>query len=55
MRIRPEQTEDLTAVREVNLGAFEGTTEADLVDALREQSVRECLIARRFAGSRKWG
>ena len=37
MQIRPEQTNDLTAIREVNLSAFEGTTEADLVDALRKQ------------------
>ena len=38
MQIRPEQTDDLTAIREVNLSAFEGTTEADLVDALRKQA-----------------
>lgn len=38
MHIRPEQPDDITAIRRVNLGAFEGTTEADLVDALREQA-----------------
>jgi putative acetyltransferase len=38
MHIRPELPTDITAIREVNLDAFEGTTEADLVDALREQA-----------------
>jgi putative acetyltransferase len=38
MHIRPELPADITAIREVNLSAFEGTTEADLVDALREQA-----------------
>ena len=38
MQIRSEQTDDLTAIREVNLSAFEGPTEADLVDALRKQA-----------------
>ena len=38
MHIRPELPADLTAIRELNLSTFEGTTEADLVDALREQA-----------------
>jgi putative acetyltransferase len=36
--IRPERKDDLSAIRQVNLSAFETTTEADLVDALREQA-----------------
>src|SRR5262245_1142182 len=38
MQIRPEQPEDVTDIRRVNLSAFDETTEADLVDALREQA-----------------
>jgi putative acetyltransferase len=38
LHIRPEQPDDLTAIRRVNLSAFEGTTEANLVDALRQQA-----------------
>jgi putative acetyltransferase len=38
LHIRPEREDDLTAIRQVNLSAFEGTTEADLVDALRRQA-----------------
>jgi putative acetyltransferase len=33
--IRPEEPKDHTAVRAINLAAFEGGPEADLVDALR--------------------
>lgn len=38
MNIRPERRADIAAVRAVNRAAFETTTEADLVDALREQA-----------------
>lgn len=38
MQIRSERTDDIPAIRQVNLSAFETTTEADLVDALREQA-----------------
>ena len=38
MQIRPEQPDDITPIRQVNLSAFEGATEADLVDALRDQA-----------------
>ncbi|WP_407553373.1 N-acetyltransferase [Streptomyces sp. Pv4-95] len=34
-RPRPETSEDIAAVRRINLAAFEGAEEADLVDALR--------------------
>jgi putative acetyltransferase len=33
--IRPERPEDIAAIRSVNEAAFEQTTEADIVDALR--------------------
>ncbi|MEN3332664.1 MAG: putative acetyltransferase [Blastocatellia bacterium] len=36
IQIRPEQPEDLTAIRRVNERAFNGPAEADLVDRLRE-------------------
>jgi putative acetyltransferase len=36
--IRPESSEDLPAIREINLRAFGGPVEADLVDALRRQA-----------------
>ena len=36
--VRPEQLEDVAAVRDVNLAAFDSTAEADLVDALRDQA-----------------
>lgn len=38
MQIRPEQVHDHAAVRALNRAAFETTTEADLVDALRERA-----------------
>src|SRR5437773_8727579 len=38
MQIRPEQPADVDAVRAVNQAAFEASTEANLVDALREQA-----------------
>lgn len=38
MHIREEQPADIPAVRAVNLAAFETATEADLVDALREEA-----------------
>ena len=38
MRIRPEQEHDVSAVRSLNILAFETPTEANLVDALREQA-----------------
>jgi putative acetyltransferase len=37
MHIRPERPTDIPGIRAVNLAAFETSTEADLVDALREQ------------------
>jgi putative acetyltransferase len=38
MRIRPERPADVPGIRAVNLAAFETSTEADLVDALRGQA-----------------
>ncbi len=38
MEIRAERTGDIGDIRQVNLSAFETATEADLVDALREQA-----------------
>ena len=38
MRIRDEEQKDRAAVHAVNVSAFETPTEADLVDALREQT-----------------
>jgi len=38
MVIRPERRADIPAIRTVNREAFEAPTEADLVDALREQA-----------------
>lgn len=38
MHIRPERAADIAAIRAVNRAAFETSTEADLVDALREQA-----------------
>jgi putative acetyltransferase len=38
MHIRPERPADIEGIRAVNLAAFETSTEADLVDALREQA-----------------
>lgn len=40
MLIRAEDNFDRDAVRAVNVAAFEGTSEADLVDALRQQVER---------------
>ena len=37
-RIRPEQPADIPGTRAVNLAAFETSTEADLVDVLRERA-----------------
>lgn len=36
--VRPERGVDITAIRAVNQAAFETSTEADLVDALREHA-----------------
>jgi putative acetyltransferase len=36
--IRPEQAEDIPGIRQVNQRAFETPTEADLVEALRQQA-----------------
>ena len=38
MQIRPERRTDIPRIRAVNLEAFETSTEADLVDALRTQA-----------------
>src|SRR5437868_14440298 len=37
IHIRPEQPDDLAAIRQVNERAFDGPTEADLVDLLRRR------------------
>ena len=36
--IRPERTEEIAAIRRVNLAAFETSVEADIVDALRQHA-----------------
>lgn len=36
INIRPEQNEDIAAVRRINEAAFEGSQEADIVDKLRQ-------------------
>jgi putative acetyltransferase len=36
--VRPETLSDLAAIREINLAAFDGPGEADLVDVLRRQA-----------------
>ena len=36
MLIRPEKKEDIDKIRDINIRAFEGETEADIVDALRD-------------------
>src|SRR5215213_5014540 len=38
MDIRPERPADIPGIRAVNLGAFETSTEAKLVDTLRRQA-----------------
>jgi len=38
VHVRREGREDVAAIRDVNLAAFDTTAEADLVDALREQA-----------------
>jgi putative acetyltransferase len=38
VHIRPERPADIPGIRAVNLAAFETSTEADLVDALRNQA-----------------
>jgi putative acetyltransferase len=38
MQIRPERAADIAAIRALHQAAFETSTEADLVDALREQA-----------------
>lgn len=38
MHVRAERPEDHTTVRAINLAAFDTATEADLVDALRDQA-----------------
>lgn len=38
MNIRPERPADMAGIRAVNLAAFETSTEANLVDVLREQA-----------------
>jgi putative acetyltransferase len=37
-KIRPEHQADVLSIRAVNQAAFSTTTEADLVDALRERA-----------------
>ena len=37
IQIRPEQPDDIAAIRQVNERAFDGLTEADLVDLLRQR------------------
>ena len=38
MLIRPEKETDTSAIHSLNVSAFETSTEADLVDALRQQA-----------------
>src|SRR5689334_22224875 len=38
VRVRAEQPQDIAAVRDVNLSAFDTSAEGDLVDALRQQA-----------------
>ena len=45
MRIRTEEPADMSAVRDVNIAAFETAAEADLVDLLRAQA--SPIVARR--------
>ena len=51
MRIRPERAADIAAVRAVNRIAFETSTEADLVDALRAQAEPIISLVADDAGS----
>jgi len=39
MIIRPEKTDDIVRIREINISAFGNETEADLVDALRKSGI----------------
>jgi putative acetyltransferase len=50
--VRPETPEDYDAVRSVNLAAFDTATEADLVDAMREEPeyVPELSLVAEFDG-----
>jgi putative acetyltransferase len=45
MKIRAEQPEDLTAIREVNIAAFKRVNEADLVDKLRQSTKTLSFVA----------
>ena len=51
MVIRPERSEDIGGIRAVNRAAFETATEADLVDALREQADPVVSLVAEEAGS----
>lgn len=51
MQIKPEGAADIAAVRAVNRAAFETSTEADLVDALREQAEAIVSLVAEDAGS----
>jgi putative acetyltransferase len=51
MEIRPEQAADIGAVRAINRAAFGTSTEADLVDALREQAEPIISLVAEDAGS----
>jgi putative acetyltransferase len=51
MQIRAEQPADVAAVHAVNRAAFETTTEADLVDALRVQAEPMISLVAEDAGS----
>lgn len=45
MEIRAEQSEDVEAIRDVNIAAFERTNEADLVDRLRQTDPTLSFVA----------
>ena len=50
MHIREERVEDIPAIREVNLAAFETATEADLVDLLRGEATPIVSLVAEDAG-----
>src|SRR3989442_2545922 len=51
MRIRPEQPADIPGIRAVNLAAFGTRAEADLVDALRDQTTPLVSLVAEDAGA----
>ena len=51
LEIRAERATDIAAIRAVNMSAFETSTEADLVDALRERAEPIVSLVADAAGS----